>query len=290
VRRSALAQQLETKGWKSDCDPPIRPEDEPMIVKFHEVLSETSVHFRYFGLVKLEKRVSHDRLVRICFNDYDREIAIVGIRNAPETKEDEIIAVGRLIKLRDANDAEFAMVISEARLHDALRRICGSHGGKDQTVNCDTFPIRTGTSKRLIQRCSKAEGRRAESLAVDTPAPICHGLSRGKIDMMTLQNKTLAIIMGGGAGTRLFPLTQKRAKPAVPLGGKYRLVDIPISNCLNGGFCQVYVLTQFNSEPSLRFLPPSKPPRAPAGTRARRTRRARTCATFCSALTNITLS
>jgi len=65
--------------------------------------------------------------------------------------------------------------------------------------------------------------------------------------MMTLQNKTLAIIMGGGAGTGLFPLTQKRAKPAVPLGGKYRLVDIPISNCLNGGFRQVYVLTQFNS-------------------------------------------
>jgi glucose-1-phosphate adenylyltransferase len=62
------------------------------------------------------------------------------------------------------------------------------------------------------------------------------------------QNKTLAIIMGGGAGTRLFPLTQKRAKPAVPLAGKYRLVDIPISNCLNSGFRQVYVLTQFNSE------------------------------------------
>ena len=72
-------------------------------------------------------------------------------------------------------------------------------------------------------------------------------MSRAKIDMMTLQNKTLAIIMGGGAGTRLFPLTQKRAKPAVPLGGRYRLVDIPISNCLNGGFRQVYVLTQFNS-------------------------------------------
>jgi len=72
--------------------------------------------------------------------------------------------------------------------------------------------------------------------------------------MMTLQNKTLAIIMGGGAGTRLFPLTQKRAKPAVPLGGKYRLVDIPISNCLNGSFCQVYVLTQFNSEPLHRHI------------------------------------
>src|ERR1700741_4580811 len=63
------------------------------------------------------------------------------------------------------------------------------------------------------------------------------------MDPKSLQNTTLAIVMGGGAGTRLFPLTQKRAKPAVPLGGKYRLVDIPISNCFNSGFRQVYVLT-----------------------------------------------
>ena len=60
-------------------------------------------------------------------------------------------------------------------------------------------------------------------------------------------NRALAIIMGGGAGTRLFPLTKERAKPAVPLGGKYRLVDIPISNCLNSGIRSIYVLTQFNS-------------------------------------------
>ena len=57
----------------------------------------------------------------------------------------------------------------------------------------------------------------------------------------------LAVILGGGAGTRLFPLTKDRSKPAVPLGGKYRLVDIPISNCLNSGFNQIHLLTQFNS-------------------------------------------
>ena len=74
------------------------------------------------------------------------------------------------------------------------------------------------------------------------------------MDPKSLQNTTLAIVMGGGAGTRLFPLTQKRAKPAVPLGGKYRLVDIPISNCLNSGFRQVYVLTQFNSESLHRHI------------------------------------
>jgi glucose-1-phosphate adenylyltransferase len=57
----------------------------------------------------------------------------------------------------------------------------------------------------------------------------------------------LSIIMGGGAGTRLFPLTKERAKPAVPLAGKYRLVDIPISNCINSDLKRVYLLTQFNS-------------------------------------------
>jgi glucose-1-phosphate adenylyltransferase len=60
-------------------------------------------------------------------------------------------------------------------------------------------------------------------------------------------SNVLSIIMGGGQGTRLFPLTKERAKPAVPLAGKYRLVDIPISNCINSGLRRIYVLTQFNS-------------------------------------------
>lgn len=59
--------------------------------------------------------------------------------------------------------------------------------------------------------------------------------------------KVLAIILGGGAGTRLYPLTKLRAKPAVPLAGKYRLIDIPISNCINSDIQRIYVLTQFNS-------------------------------------------
>lgn len=62
-----------------------------------------------------------------------------------------------------------------------------------------------------------------------------------------LRNRILAVIMGGGQGTRLFPLTRERAKPAVPLAGKYRLVDIPISNCINSGIMRMYLLTQFNS-------------------------------------------
>jgi glucose-1-phosphate adenylyltransferase len=65
--------------------------------------------------------------------------------------------------------------------------------------------------------------------------------------IMPNTNRVLSVIMGGGAGTRLFPLTKERAKPAVPLAGKYRLVDIPISNCINSDMRRIYLLTQFNS-------------------------------------------
>ena len=92
---------------------PIRPEDEPLMVKFHGALSEQTVLYRYFGLPKLEQRVAHERLRRICFNDYDREIALVAIRQNPETKTDEIIGVARLIKTHGIDEAEFAIVISD---------------------------------------------------------------------------------------------------------------------------------------------------------------------------------
>ena len=59
--------------------------------------------------------------------------------------------------------------------------------------------------------------------------------------------RELGIILGGGAGTRLYPLTKLRAKPAVPLAGKYRLIDIPVSNCINSDILKIYVLTQYNS-------------------------------------------
>lgn len=66
--------------------------------------------------------------------------------------------------------------------------------------------------------------------------------------------KVMTIILGGGAGTRLYPLTKQRAKPAVPLAGKYRLIDIPVSNCINSGINKIYVLTQFNSASLNRHL------------------------------------
>jgi acetyltransferase len=92
---------------------PIRPEDEPLMVKFHEALSEQSVYYRYFFPMKLSQRVAHERLTRICFIDYDREMALVAERRHPQTGHQEIIAVGRLNKSRARNEAEFAILIRD---------------------------------------------------------------------------------------------------------------------------------------------------------------------------------
>jgi glucose-1-phosphate adenylyltransferase len=73
-------------------------------------------------------------------------------------------------------------------------------------------------------------------------------------DYLSAMDDVLAIILGGGRGTRLFPLTLKRSKPAVPIGGKYRLIDIPVSNCLNSNLRHIFVLTQFNSESLNRHI------------------------------------
>jgi acetyltransferase len=93
---------------------PIRPEDEPLMVQFYESLSEESVYFRYFHLIKASKLTSHDRLTRICFIDYDREMALVAEGDRPDSDKKEIIAVGRLSKLHGLNESEFAMMVSDA--------------------------------------------------------------------------------------------------------------------------------------------------------------------------------
>ncbi|MEX2299381.1 MAG: bifunctional acetate--CoA ligase family protein/GNAT family N-acetyltransferase [Bryobacterales bacterium] len=92
---------------------PIRPEDEPMMVKFHEGLSDQSVYLRYFRPIQLSERVRHERLTRICFIDYDREMALVAEHRDPATGVAEISAVGRLIKLHGTNEAEWAVVVSD---------------------------------------------------------------------------------------------------------------------------------------------------------------------------------
>ena len=92
---------------------PIRPEDEPLMVKFHETLSERSVYLRYFHLMNLEQRIAHERLTRICFIDYDREMALVAERRNPETGESEILGVGRLMKIHGTNEGEVAVLVSD---------------------------------------------------------------------------------------------------------------------------------------------------------------------------------
>jgi acetyltransferase len=99
---------------------PIRPEDEPLMVKFHETLSERSVYFRYFHAMQLTQRIAHDRLTRICFIDYEREMALVVLRNNAQTAESEILGVGRLTKIQGSGEGEFAILVSDKWHHRGL--------------------------------------------------------------------------------------------------------------------------------------------------------------------------
>jgi acetyltransferase len=89
---------------------PVRPEDEPLMVHFHEGLSEHSVYMRYFHALKLSQRVAHERLTRICFIDYDRELVLVALRRQPER---EIIGIARLSKVYGTDATEFAVLIKD---------------------------------------------------------------------------------------------------------------------------------------------------------------------------------
>ncbi len=92
---------------------PIRPEDEPLMVRFHERLSDQSVYLRFFQPLKLSQRVAHERLTRICFIDYDREMALVAERKDPKTGEREILGAARLTKIDGTEEAEFSILISD---------------------------------------------------------------------------------------------------------------------------------------------------------------------------------
>jgi acetyltransferase len=92
---------------------PIRPEDEPLMVKLHSMLSERSVMMRYTHQIALSERVAHERLVRICFNDYDRELALVAEHADPYSGEPEIMAVGRMTRIPGTDDAQFAILVAD---------------------------------------------------------------------------------------------------------------------------------------------------------------------------------
>jgi acetyltransferase len=120
---------IEMKNGEAVTVRPIRPEDEPLLVKLHQVLSERTVYMRYFQPLKLSQRISHDRLTRICFIDYDREMALV-VERKKEDGGPEIIAIGRLSKLHGTSDAEMAVLVDDRYQHQGLgselyRRLIG---------------------------------------------------------------------------------------------------------------------------------------------------------------------
>jgi acetyltransferase len=139
---------------------PIRPEDEPLIVAFHSTLSKQSVYLRYFYPMSLEQRIAHDRLTRICFIDYDREMVLVA-EHTDASSQRAIIGVGRLTKIRGLNHAEFATVVSDAYQgqgigSELLRRLIAI--GRDERLErvvADVLP-----DNRDMQRVFKQLGFR----------------------------------------------------------------------------------------------------------------------------------
>ena len=92
---------------------PIRAEDESRMVEFHKELSDGTVYLRYFQAQRLESRVAHERLIRKCFLDYDREMALVAERLNTETGIYELLCVGRLVRQRDEREAELGVVVAD---------------------------------------------------------------------------------------------------------------------------------------------------------------------------------
>ena len=98
---------------------PIRPEDEPLLIKLHQVLSERTVYLRYFQPLRLSQRTAHDRLTRICYIDYDREMALA-VEHKTAEGNPEIIAIGRLSRMHGKDEAEMAVLVDDRFQHQGL--------------------------------------------------------------------------------------------------------------------------------------------------------------------------
>jgi acetyltransferase len=140
---------------------PIRPEDEPLLVAFHQTLSERSVYFRYFHMMTLHQRTSHERLTRMCFIDYAREMALVVERTDPQTGQPEIMAVGRLSRTPGTAEpeAEFAILVNDRYQRqglgsELLRRLIAI--GRDEGLRRITAEMLF--ENRGMQRVAAREG------------------------------------------------------------------------------------------------------------------------------------
>ena len=110
---SQYISRLQLKDASEVTIRPIRPEDEPLLVAFHGTLSDSSVYLRYFQIQKLDSRVAHERLIRKCCVDYDREIALVADHVSPQTSAHEILAVGRLTRQLGSQEAELGVLVTD---------------------------------------------------------------------------------------------------------------------------------------------------------------------------------
>ncbi len=113
-----LSRKPYVAGWtmpdgRSVTIRPIRPEDESLMVAFHQGLSDQSVYLRYFHMLPLDRRVAHERLARICSIDYEREMVLVAESKNPQTGAPEILGVGRLTKIPGTTEAEFALLVAD---------------------------------------------------------------------------------------------------------------------------------------------------------------------------------
>jgi acetyltransferase len=137
---------------------PIRPEDEPAMVRFHETLSDRSVFLRYFHMENLNSRVAHERLIRKCFIDYDREIALVAVLMNDANGDHQIIAVGRLTRTHGTRDAEIAVLVTDQYQHGGLggellaRLIQVARDEKLQRIVA-TILLENTAMRALISRC-----------------------------------------------------------------------------------------------------------------------------------------
>ncbi|KXZ56980.1 hypothetical protein GPECTOR_1g885 [Gonium pectorale] len=149
---------------------------------------------------------------------------------------------------------------ASASAHVAMKNVQQARKLGSQTFVCPHGGVRRAVSSKARAVSRQAQVVRAQAVSQAVTEKVANGVSAAAPGISTfdmsgdISKTVLGIILGGGAGTRLYPLTKKRAKPAVPLGANYRLIDIPVSNCLNSNITKIYCLTQFNSASLNRHL------------------------------------
>jgi acetyltransferase len=144
---------------------PIRPEDEPLMVAFYEAVSGQSVYTPYFSTLQLSPSAAHERLIRICFIDYDREMALVAERREPDPDRRAILAIARLGKVRGANEAEFSLLVDQRCQRqglgsELLRRLL--QVGRDERLDRITAEI--DVKNQGMQRICRNLGFQFESV------------------------------------------------------------------------------------------------------------------------------